>query len=843
MKKLAVSFISLLIFTTIFSTATAQTNYNLEPLTGFGPNGDGSLRPGDRDYLTSTAGNGQGDNLQRGIGYNPVTDHILLVSRTNSPTLKGIYILDATTGVEVGTLNTNGIPPGTNGGTFVLSKIAVADDGVIYAANFGGFPGTTNTVYRWSNESAVPTIAFAGDPSAGTTNRSWGTTLDVRGAGPNTQILMGSQGTVASILTTTDGTNFTANVINTDAFPGDFEHGCVFGHGNSFWGKAINRALRLFSFDFNAGTASTIRGYYTNEIPASLSLGQMAFDPSRDIVAFLDVVPGTDHMRLYDVSNPNIPPVLLEIKDFAVDNNNTNFAGALDFGGGRLFALDCNNGIQAFSVTSNAMSLPAIIADPASQEAPVNSDAYFTVYAYRGVTYQWQHEGTDIPGATNVSLVVSNAQLTDGGNYQVIVGNSAGSVPSATATLTITFPDNATHLNPLWSLAPLSRAYLPADTGGVSGPTPLYRSLAYNVLSNHLYIVSRTGANAGLSVNVLNATTGADLYKLNTNGISPLAVSANSIILMMIGVAEDGAIYAGNMAYSGGSTPAVFRLYRWANADSNTVPVLVFSGEPAGVTNVLRWGDTLAVRGAGTNTQILIDNQNSVAPYIVVFRPTDATMASFTPTAFAISNGFSTTVIGRSIQFGVGNTCWQKRTGSPLFESGFDFAESVTTPLHTNDAIFAGMGPLGIDFTNHLLAGILFASAGALDTLDLYEFSDPNNPVLLASYPFPVNHVNNGNFIGQVLFAGGRVFALNGNNGIMAMTLAPQVIPRLEIVRSGSNVVLSWTNSVSGFQLRRTTSLSPIAWEDVTNSVTVDNRQYNVTDDTSAASSFYRLRK
>src|SRR5688572_1891911 len=63
-----------------------------------------SLKPGDRTYLTGTSATGANDNLQRGIGYNPVTDHLLLVSRwTNdapagSSVIQGIYILDGNTG-------------------------------------------------------------------------------------------------------------------------------------------------------------------------------------------------------------------------------------------------------------------------------------------------------------------------------------------------------------------------------------------------------------------------------------------------------------------------------------------------------------------------------------------------------------------------------------------------------------------------------------------------------------------------------------------------------------------------------------------------------------------------
>jgi hypothetical protein len=838
----------------------AQTNHALNNLTTFGPNGDGSVRPADRIYLTSTTGNAASENLERGIAYNAVTDHLLIVSRTNNTPaqVRGIYILDAATGADIGgtptSMNFTGIT-GTNdpsgflaSGNFILQKIAVADDGVIYAANFGTFGNSvnglvvSNTVYRWSDENAAPTVAFRGDPSAGTTNRSWGTTLDVRGAGTNTQILLGSgNGTVASILTTADGTNFTANVINTDVLPGDLEHGCVFGHGNTFWSKAVNRALRLLSFDLITSNATTIRAYNTNAMPASLTLGQMAFDPGRNILAFLDVAPGTDHVRLYDMSNTNIPPVLLDVKDFSVDNANVNNAGALDFAADRLFVLDCNNGIQTFTISSNAMSAPAVISGPASQQVPVNLNAYFDVFALRGVTYQWQHEGTNIPGATNISLVITNVQLTDGGDYQVLVGNSASTVPSPTATLTIIFPDDATHLNPLWSLAPQSRGYLPVDTDVALGRTPFYRSVAYNPLSNQVYIISRNqNAQTGLMISVLDATTGADMYKLSTNGIAPVSPSANSIILNMGAVAEDGAIYAGNMAYGGGSTPAGYRLYRWANSASNTNPTLVFSGEPAGSASVLRWGDTMVARGAGTNTQIMIDQASN----LVMFRPTNETMTGFSPKVWAISNATASQV-GRTVQFGSAtNEVWLKRYGFNLFDSSFDFAESLTTFLYLNSSVPPLAGQLAFDFSNHLMAVILYSfNSSVPDSLDLYDVADIDNPVLLGSYPFPTTSKPNSTGIGQVVFSNSRVYAVNGNNGVMGFSVAFRVIPRLDIAQSGSTVLLSWTNSVSGYTLQCNTNLSSTNWMSVNNPVSVSDRRYVVSDLLTDGTKFYRLIK
>src|SRR5215475_11609566 len=52
-----------------------------------------------------------------------------------------------------------------------------------------------------------------------------------------------------------------------------------------------------------------------------------------------------------------------------------------------------------------------------------------------GVTFQWKFNGTDIPGATGDSLLLTNVRAVNEGQYTVVATNSAGSVTSAPAAL------------------------------------------------------------------------------------------------------------------------------------------------------------------------------------------------------------------------------------------------------------------------------------------------------------------------------------------------------------------------------------------------------------------------
>lgn len=64
-------------------------------------------------------------------------------------------------------------------------------------------------------------------------------------------------------------------------------------------------------------------------------------------------------------------------------------------------------------------------------------EKYFSTNDSALITYQWRFNGTNIAGATNASLTFDPVQLVNQGSYSVVVGNSAGSVTSSNAFLTV----------------------------------------------------------------------------------------------------------------------------------------------------------------------------------------------------------------------------------------------------------------------------------------------------------------------------------------------------------------------------------------------------------------------
>jgi hypothetical protein len=65
--------------------------------------------------------------------------------------------------------------------------------------------------------------------------------------------------------------------------------------------------------------------------------------------------------------------------------------------------------------------------------------------------------------------------------------------------------------------------------------------------------------------------------------------------------------------------------------------------------------------------------------------------------------------------------------------------------------------------------------------------------------------------------------------------------PQLAIILSGTNVVLTWTNTATGFTLQYTTNLSPATWGTNLPTPVVVNGQNTVTNAISGTHRFYRL--
>ena len=471
---------------------------------------------------------------------------------------------------------------------------------------------------------------------------------------------------------------------------------------------------------------------------------------------------------------------------------------------GAVYSVLVTNG--AASVTSAAAVLtvdgaPVIVSQPLSRTNFNSTLATFSVSAIGGnpLSYQWLKNGVPlsnggkISGATNSQLNVDFVSTNDVGTYSVIVSNASGTVSSSGATLSVI--ESSTFMTLLWSVGPSDgQPWMNFATQSI----PNQRTIAYNSLSNHLYVISRSSSTtSNYVIHVLNATNGALLYTLKTNGIQS-AVGKQGIGLVGIAVADDGAIYACNEANDSAGTAgtdpsAYFRVYRWADGGSSTLPSLIFSADPTGTSSPLRWGDNLTVRGAGTNTEVLVDMTffNSVYPmtgsngFAAILSPGNQFMTNFVSRWFTTTN-FADTV-GRSLEFDMANNAiWQKGPGKALHKIAFDPTESLgaTRIGSSNVAVYpsfpSSLMGVGLDLSRHFAAGVYSTGGSTPDSLRIYDIADLNSPVLAAQYNFPTTPPNgNPNKISQTFFKDDLLFSIDANNGLMVFRVINASLPQI----------------------------------------------------------------
>jgi len=279
-------------------------------------------------------------------------------------------------------------------------------------------------------------------------------------------------------------------------------------------------------------------------------------------------------------------------------------------------------------------------------------------------------------------------------------------------------------------------------------------------------------------------------------------------------------VYACNL-YDTASTAGTFAVFSWPSVSSNANPAYAYGpGDPSGAEGQDRWGDTMAVRGAGTNTQILLgtyfgflSGPSTNAALLTTMDGSAFTSLLLTVTNVAVPAGFSSL----GIAFGAGNTFWTKSSGYDLRQIAFDPVSGNCTVIQdipaaaNGTAAFSSMSAICLDVANNLLAGITFNDVP--NDLSLFVLGNTTNapPYLFDQTFFPSD---NGNIQdnGATTVKYPRIYSLDVNNGIVALTysvpLAPFSITSVSDT-APTGVVLMW-QSVSNhtYQVQFNSSLS-----------------------------------
>jgi len=194
------------------------------------------------------------------------------------------------------------------------------------------------------------------------------------------------------------------------------------------------------------------------------------------------------------------------------------------------------------SVTSSAATLtvnaavtaPTISTQPVSQTIVVGNSVTFSVVASGSPTptYGWHKNGVGILGVTGPSYTIASVTSGDAGTYMVVVGNTAGTVFSNDATLTV----NAATRAPAFTTQPASQTVTAGAsvtfTAAASGnPTPTYqwKKAGVNIsgaTSASYTIANTTTGSAGtytvVATNVVSSVTSSTAtLTVNSSVIAP----------------------------------------------------------------------------------------------------------------------------------------------------------------------------------------------------------------------------------------------------------------------------------------------------------------------------------
>ncbi len=346
-----------IIGTVLLAALHAQAQLTVNPMTSFGHAGSpGWLRP-TNGYSYLTVG-----NTERGLAYG--NGQLYLVSRAGGNFIRR---LDATTGSDLGALDMTGVI----GGTFAINMVGVAADGVIYANNLTTQASTTPyRIYSWMNNSAAPVTNYIGTPLLG--GRA-GDTFDVIGRGAATLTVSGFGSSPVTngnngyaIINPVTGTASQILFSGTPPNAGDFRLGLTFTDASHVMGTP-GTSNRYTSF---SGTSGTLEGSF-----AWTTVNQRAMDYAvingMPILAVMDS--GDSNIRLYDATDPANPGYLAMGTTLTLSSvPNVNGVGSVAWGEvtvnpdgtstADLYALNGNNGIQAFIVTVPEPATAGLIA-------------------------------------------------------------------------------------------------------------------------------------------------------------------------------------------------------------------------------------------------------------------------------------------------------------------------------------------------------------------------------------------------------------------------------------------------------------------------------------------------
>jgi hypothetical protein len=526
---------------------------------------------------------------------------------------------------------------------------------------------------------------------------------------------------------------------------------------------------------------------------------------------------------------------------------------------------------------------PVLVLVPASQSILAHGSTSLMVSAAGSVplSYQWNLNGTNLPGATNPVLALNNIQIGQAGSYTVTVSNSVTNITSTNAVVTVTYPTATVKV---------------VSTNTVAGslvtvPVTLTANGIENFVQFSLNFTPATLTYVGTALG--SGAAGASLWQdTNSVGSGQLGVgvimpagstfaSATDEVVRVSFLAAINTNSSSSTSVTFGSIPVQEQL---ADPLGNVLPASYTSGTVtiAGVTNFegdvngdvrLTISDWLeegqfvaqlatpsspsqfqradcAPRSSLGDAALTVIDWVQVGRYVLGLDPLTVTggptVASGSGTAVPSSSTRLLSVSSPTVQMGLAssaNVCVSLAAQGNENAAGFTLSFPTTNLLFSSATLGSGAsGATLILNTNQYHSGILGAvlalppgnsfAAGAQQLLSvnfiLVGTNSGISPVALTSRLIKCEISD--------------TFANPLPVGFVNGTVTVNPIPALGIALSGTNVVLSWPLWASNFLLQSASGGTPplVPWSNSPASVTATTSNF-VTIPLTNTVEFFRL--
>ncbi len=341
--------------------------------------------------------------------------------------------------------------------------------------------------------------------------------------------------------------------------------------------------------------------------------------------------------------------------------------------------------IAGVNFTANALAAPTITTQPLSQTVTAGQMATFMVVATgtAPLSYQWQKNGAGILGANSSTYTTPTTTSSDNGaQFTVVVSNTAGSMTSSAATLTL----NAAAQAPSITTQPTSRTVTAGQTATFSVAATGTAPLAYQWNKNGVAISGATSSSYTTPATT-NSDNGAQFTVSVSNSAGSVMSSGATLTVNAAVIPPSITTQPANQTVTAGQ-PASFSViaagttplgYQWQKNGTN-IPGATSASYTTPATTTADSGSTFDVvvsNTAGTATSNAATLTVNVATYLLNASPTilsfgNVNTGSISSLAVTLTNSGNSNVTISSVSI----------TGSGFTASGV----SAGTILNTGQA-------------------------------------------------------------------------------------------------------------------------------------------------------------